>query len=267
MLRQRRSAAMRTAEASPVRASSGSDDVQASLGSVPTDAASSRNSGLPSQFQSAVEQLYVSTLGDGAARRRIASRRKRIERRASAHASSVASRTSTIPDSSSDEDDADDVNEDEEESMEPVEAEAGVGGNAKSLGRLPGKRDLRSRKPLQPPVVDIESSDDPEDVSSTASSRGERTEHAYKDATGRLGRAQALWDGLNDMQVSRSHIVVQALSSCKDRLQLLADLRPVFVIVYDPEPGLTRELELFKAQFARTKPVRVYFLTYDNSAE
>ena len=110
-------------------------------------------------------------------------------------------------------------------------------------------------------------SDSDSDSDRSMESRNGTSCNAEVKSTGVNGRADQLWHALHASTAPRLHIVVQALSSCGDRLQLLADLRPVFVVAYDPEPTLTREIEVYKAQFARTQPVRVYFLQYAGSAE
>lgn len=47
---------------------------------------------------------------------------------------------------------------------------------------------------------------------------------------------------------------------------LLRDLRPTYVIVYDADMKFTREIEMYKASNPGM-PLRVYFLTYENSVE
>ncbi|KAJ1967774.1 DNA repair protein RAD16 [Dimargaris xerosporica] len=48
--------------------------------------------------------------------------------------------------------------------------------------------------------------------------------------------------------------------------QLLADLKPSFVVLYDPNPMFIRQLELFQTTHPG-HPLRVYFLVYENSVE
>ncbi|KAJ1972663.1 DNA repair protein RAD16 [Dimargaris verticillata] len=48
--------------------------------------------------------------------------------------------------------------------------------------------------------------------------------------------------------------------------QLLADLKPSFVVLYDPNPMFIRQLEVFQTTHPG-HPLRVYFLVYENSVE
>jgi DNA excision repair protein ERCC-4 len=48
--------------------------------------------------------------------------------------------------------------------------------------------------------------------------------------------------------------------------EVLEKIRPRFVIMYDPELGFVRRLEVFKAMNP-SFPIKVYFLVYDNSIE
>ncbi|CAD5126028.1 DgyrCDS14204 [Dimorphilus gyrociliatus] len=49
-------------------------------------------------------------------------------------------------------------------------------------------------------------------------------------------------------------------------LRTLSELQPTYVILYDPEISVVRQLEIFKA-CNPGKPLRVYFLLYSNSSE
>lgn len=46
----------------------------------------------------------------------------------------------------------------------------------------------------------------------------------------------------------------------------LIELQPTYVVLYDPEMSVVRQLEIFKASNPG-KPLRVYFLLYSNSSE
>lgn len=48
--------------------------------------------------------------------------------------------------------------------------------------------------------------------------------------------------------------------------QMLEDLRPRFVIMYDPDPAFVRRLEVYRALHPDIQ-VRVYFVIYENSIE
>lgn len=48
--------------------------------------------------------------------------------------------------------------------------------------------------------------------------------------------------------------------------QALQDLKPSWVIMYDPDVGFVRRLESFKA-LHRKRELKVYFMVYDNSVE
>ncbi|KAL6072820.1 DNA repair endonuclease XPF, variant 2 [Balamuthia mandrillaris] len=60
------------------------------------------------------------------------------------------------------------------------------------------------------------------------------------------------------------HIVVHPLSA--DCHRLLDDLRPKFVVVYDPDTRFIRQLEVYKADNPGV-PLRVYFMRYAKSVE
>jgi DNA excision repair protein ERCC-4 len=48
--------------------------------------------------------------------------------------------------------------------------------------------------------------------------------------------------------------------------RILEVVKPHYVIVYDPEMGFVRQLEVFKAQYP-SQPLKVYFLLHDGSTE
>lgn len=65
----------------------------------------------------------------------------------------------------------------------------------------------------------------------------------------------------------RNQVVVVPLTYQEDFPHTLQELKPTFIVVYDPDPALTREIEMYKALHMATHPVRLYFMVYDNGAE
>eukprot|EP01087_Luapelamoeba_hula_P023275 TRINITY_DN8522_c0_g1_i1.p1 TRINITY_DN8522_c0_g1~~TRINITY_DN8522_c0_g1_i1.p1 ORF type:complete len:734 (-),score=91.37 TRINITY_DN8522_c0_g1_i1:433-2613(-) len=72
------------------------------------------------------------------------------------------------------------------------------------------------------------------------------------------------WCDFDVQLLEKPHVVIHPLTG--DTYRLLRDLRPTFVIVYDPDPAFIRQLEVFKAEHPGV-PLRVYFMMYDNSVE
>jgi DNA excision repair protein ERCC-4 len=65
----------------------------------------------------------------------------------------------------------------------------------------------------------------------------------------------------------RLNVCVIPISQVVADAALLADARPTFMICYDPDPWVTRHLEVYKALHASRRPLRVYFVLHDNSVE
>jgi hypothetical protein len=66
---------------------------------------------------------------------------------------------------------------------------------------------------------------------------------------------------------SPAQVVIFPLSRMENRYPILSDLRPTFIVAYDPDPTFTREIEVYKASICGGNPLRVYFLVYEASAE
>lgn len=65
----------------------------------------------------------------------------------------------------------------------------------------------------------------------------------------------------------RLNLHIAPLAHLQAQPVLLTDLRPTFVVAYDPDPWLTRTLEVYKACFAPTRPLRVFYVLHQNSVE
>mgnify|MGYP005990992683 CR=1 FL=1 len=65
----------------------------------------------------------------------------------------------------------------------------------------------------------------------------------------------------------RLSVSVVSVGQLLDDACLLSDTRPTFVVCYDPDPRVTRQLEVYKALHAAKRPMRVYFVLHDNSVE
>ncbi|KAN0041352.1 hypothetical protein ACTFIV_003891 [Dictyostelium citrinum] len=72
-------------------------------------------------------------------------------------------------------------------------------------------------------------------------------------------------NGLNEFYelLSPPYIVIHPISKS---LTILDEIRPTFIIVYDPDISITRQIEVYKAENPGT-PVRLYFMTYSDSSE
>ncbi|KAF2074524.1 hypothetical protein CYY_004151 [Polysphondylium violaceum] len=75
-------------------------------------------------------------------------------------------------------------------------------------------------------------------------------------------------DGVGDLVdfydiLSPPYVIVHPI---ENSLNILDDTRPKFVIIYDPDISITRQIEVYKAENPGV-PLRVYFITYDSSAE
>ena len=60
------------------------------------------------------------------------------------------------------------------------------------------------------------------------------------------------------------HILVHSLGTRWRSERLLDSVKPVYVVMYDPDASFVRCLEVFKAMHPG-RPLRVYFLTYQDS--
>ncbi|KAK5581094.1 hypothetical protein RB653_001122 [Dictyostelium firmibasis] len=72
-------------------------------------------------------------------------------------------------------------------------------------------------------------------------------------------------NGLNEFYelLSPPYIVIHPISKS---LTILDEIRPTFIIVYDPDISITRQIEVYKAENPGT-PIRLYFMTYSDSSE
>lgn len=75
-----------------------------------------------------------------------------------------------------------------------------------------------------------------------------------------LGDVHAAW-------VARPHAAVYSAHAVRAQPCLLGELRPAFIVLYDPTPYLIRACELYKALHLGKRPLRVYTLSYENSVE
>ena len=75
-----------------------------------------------------------------------------------------------------------------------------------------------------------------------------------------LGDVHAAW-------VTRPHVTVYSAHALRTQPCLLGELRPAFIVLYDPTPYLIRACELYKALHLGKRPLRVYTLSYENSVE
>lgn len=66
--------------------------------------------------------------------------------------------------------------------------------------------------------------------------------------------------------VEPSNLVVLHSYAGESDSRLLENLKPRFIIMYDPDPTFVRCIEVYKASYPG-KQVRVYFTVYDNSVE
>eukprot|EP01138_Halocafeteria_seosinensis_P013563 gb/GECG01013852.1/.p1 GENE.gb/GECG01013852.1/~~gb/GECG01013852.1/.p1 ORF type:complete len:907 (+),score=108.72 gb/GECG01013852.1/:1-2721(+) len=64
--------------------------------------------------------------------------------------------------------------------------------------------------------------------------------------------------------LSRLNVTVVSVES---GLDLIKELRPTFLILYDPTPSFVRLIEVYKAEVLGIRPLRVYFLLYEKSVE
>ncbi|OQR98626.1 DNA repair endonuclease XPF [Achlya hypogyna] len=62
------------------------------------------------------------------------------------------------------------------------------------------------------------------------------------------------------------HLVLCTYAQAKKCATLLEDLQPAHVVLYDPDVGFIRELEVYHAHYA-SAPLCVYFMLYEESAE
>ncbi|KAI9012720.1 hypothetical protein BC832DRAFT_589708 [Gaertneriomyces semiglobifer] len=59
-----------------------------------------------------------------------------------------------------------------------------------------------------------------------------------------------------------------AVSNGEDDSRILEDLRPGWIVLYDPDVGFVRRVELYKATYSSPgNPLKVYFLVYESSVE
>lgn len=77
---------------------------------------------------------------------------------------------------------------------------------------------------------------------------------------------QDLDDGDYFGLVEPSSLVVVRTYSGESDAKLLENIKPRFIIMYDPDPTFVRCIEVYKA-CNPGKQVRVYFTVYDNSVE
>ncbi|RKP08935.1 hypothetical protein THASP1DRAFT_14944 [Thamnocephalis sphaerospora] len=62
-----------------------------------------------------------------------------------------------------------------------------------------------------------------------------------------------------------STVMIRAYAGSSDA-RLLEDLRPLHIIIYEPDPTFVRQIELYRALHPRSK-IQVYFMMYENSVE
>lgn len=65
----------------------------------------------------------------------------------------------------------------------------------------------------------------------------------------------------------RSQVVLFPLSRMDTHASLLTDMAPDVIVMYDPDPTFTREVEMYQATYAKNRKLIVYFLLYGTSAE
>lgn len=59
-----------------------------------------------------------------------------------------------------------------------------------------------------------------------------------------------------------------ATRQAAESLNILQDLEPDFVVLYDPDSAFVRNLEAYQAERPRTRPpLTVYFMLYEQSVE
>jgi len=86
--------------------------------------------------------------------------------------------------------------------------------------------------------------------------------HTSPDAFGSISAV-----GVSNNIVPRLNVSVVSVAQLMEDSCLLQDTRPTFVVCYDPDPKVTRQLEVYKALHASKRPMRVYFVLHDNSVE
>jgi hypothetical protein len=74
--------------------------------------------------------------------------------------------------------------------------------------------------------------------------------------------------GLDDWKKARHRTVISSQAACCDAgVPLLQQLKPNFIILYDPEPELVQEIEVYRNYHAPDVVLRVYVLVHTGSAD
>ncbi|CAL1528126.1 unnamed protein product [Lymnaea stagnalis] len=112
------------------------------------------------------------------------------------------------------------------------------------------------------------SKDDPVTLTLTQmlkTSRGDDSEEDEKDTAGKMTSSKDAYFGI----VNSPMTIIHPLHGCSDPHGLtrtLEEIQPKYVVLYDADMSLVRQLEVFKAK-RPGKPLRVYFLMYKGSVE
>ncbi|CAM6083895.1 unnamed protein product [Calypogeia fissa] len=83
---------------------------------------------------------------------------------------------------------------------------------------------------------------------------------------GRDGHARPVEESRETMDPSMKPVPPVHYYALESEQRILDVIKPQYVIVYDPDIGFVRELEVFKAQYP-SQTLKVYFLIYEDSTE
>lgn len=90
----------------------------------------------------------------------------------------------------------------------------------------------------------------------------------YMDAAAGTGTGDdaAARESMSVDWLPRMRVIIYPLSRMDSTYPILADTRPNFIVMYDPDPAFTRECEAYHATCAPPN-MRVYMMTYETSSE
>lgn len=148
---------------------------------------------------------------------------------------------------------------------------SGAGGDVSDefRSRMAAKRPLKKSKTV-PSVISGErravDSDDEDFVrSETAKSAPAAISFTALTQDPSLGDCPMTFE---DWRSARQHTVVSSQAACCDAgVPLLQQLKPNFIILYDPEPELVQEIEVYRNYHAPGVLLRVYVLVHAGSAD